>query len=279
MDRKTKEPNIYGKSDLTYNSYLKVAELLKLQVPESDPPHHDELLFIIIHQAYELWFKLILHELDSAMSYMREGKVLRAQHFVKRVVEIMKVLVRQIHILETMTPAEFLEFRDKLNPASGFQSLQFREVEFVAGLRDERYLVHFQNRPEMLEALKKRLSQESLKDVYYSMLKKLGYEVPAHASQVEDKEGSAEREKVLNALKKIYQKPEADLPLYLLSESLLEFDEYLTLWRIHHVQVVARTIGFKQGTGGSAGVEYLQKTTMKRCFPLLWEVRTYLEKT
>src|SRR5579885_2996770 len=125
------QPSVYGASDLTYNSYLKVPELLSLQIPQSQPAHHDEMLFIIIHQAYELWFKLILHEMENAIHYMLDRQVLRAHHFMNRINQIMKLLVQQIHILETMTPAEFLEFRDRLNPASGFQSTQFREIEFL----------------------------------------------------------------------------------------------------------------------------------------------------
>ena len=132
---------------MTYGDYLKVPELLALQVPRSDPPHHDELLFIVIHQAYELWFKLILHELANAIRYMDGNKPLRAHHFMKRVAKIQELLLNQIHILETMSPAEFAEFRDNLRPASGFQSVQFREIEFVAGIRDEAYLRFFQGRP------------------------------------------------------------------------------------------------------------------------------------
>ena len=137
----------YGRSDLTYNEYLKVPELLALQHPQSEPAHHDEMLFIIIHQAYELWFKLIMHEVEHAIGFMSRKEVLRAHHFVNRVVQILKVLVQQIHILETMTPVEFLQFRDRLMPASGFQSSQFREFEFAAGLKDESYLKFFREKP------------------------------------------------------------------------------------------------------------------------------------
>lgn len=271
-------PSTYGRDDLTYNSYLMVPELLKLQVPQSEPAHHDELLFIVIHQAYELWFKLILSEIEVSMKYMRELKVLRAQHFLKRVTEILKLLVQQIHILETMSPVEFLEFRDRLMPASGFQSTQFREIEFVAGLKDERYLSFFKNRPEMLAILKARLDGPDLRDAYYELLKGLGFAVPAEASALERKDDSSVKAAILAAIKPIYQHPDDHLPLYLLSESLIEFDQYLALWREHHVRVVERVIGFKRGSGGSSGVEYLRSTTSKKCFPLLWEVRTHLEK-
>jgi tryptophan 2,3-dioxygenase len=272
------KPSVYGRSDLTYNDYLKVPELLALQKPLSKPAHHDEMLFIVIHQAYELWFKLVLHEIDNSIRYMREKKVLRAHHFVNRVVQIMKVLVQQIHILETMTPVEFLGFRDNLMPASGFQSLQFREIEFVAGLKDERFLAHFKNRPETLAALKKRMAEPDMRDAYYDMLRGLGYPLPEKASELErtgDRDGY---DRIMAAIKPIYQNPDDNLALYLLSESLVEFDEHLALWREHHVRVVERVIGFKRGTGGSSGVEYLRSTTAKKCFPYLWEVRTHVEK-
>lgn len=260
-------------SGLTYGAYLRIDELLDLQVPQSEPAHHDEMLFIIIHQAYELWFKLMLHEMDKAIECMHQDKVLRAQHFVRRILEVMKLLVKQIHILETMTPVEFLGFRDRLNPASGFQSAQFREVEFTSGLKNDIYLKAFPDQPELQARLRRRLEAPSMRDAYYRMLRRLGYEAP----EVLENDGS-EKAQVLSALVRIYQDPEENLPLYLLSESLVEYDLQLGLWREHHVRVVERSIGYKQGTGGSKGVAYLQKTVGKKCFPYLWEVRTYLEK-
>jgi tryptophan 2,3-dioxygenase len=258
-------PAVYGSSDLTYNDYLKIPELLKLQIPQSVPAHHDEMLFIVIHQVYELWFKLILHEMENSIRYMQSGKILRAHHFMKRINEIMKLLVQQIHILETMTPQEFLEFREHLMPASGFQSIQFREVEFLAGLKDVSFYNHFKNRPEFLAILKKRFEQPDLLSAYYDLIGVKG-------------DAKGDKEQIIQTILPIYQDQESHLPLYLLSESLVEFDQYLSLWREHHVRVVERVIGFKRGTGGSSGVEYLQSTTSKKAFPLLWEVRTYLEK-
>ncbi len=265
-----KDPTIYGQSDLTYNDYLKVDGLINLQKPLSEPAHHDEMLFIIIHQAYELWFKLILHELDVAIENMGKKEVLRAQHFIKRCVEIQKVLVQQIHILETMTPIEFLAFRENLMPASGFQSVQHREIEFMAGMKDERYLKFFQNKPEVLERLRKRLEGEDLSSAYLKLVKASGYDVPI-------KDTPENREAILKGIKAIYQDPSKNLPLYLLSESLVDFDQGLSLWREHHVRVVERVIGFKHGTGGSSGVEYLRSQTSKKAFPYLWEVRGLLE--
>jgi tryptophan 2,3-dioxygenase len=267
--------------NLTYNDYLKVPELLNLQTPQSEPAHHDELLFIIIHQSYELWFKLILHELENAISYMAKDKVLRAHHFVNRVVQIQKLLVSQIHILETMSPVEFLEFRDRLMPASGFQSTQFREVEFIAGIKDERYLSFFKDRPELMKKLRKRFDGKDLRLAYYEMLNRLGFSFPKEATDLQKENESLElQEKVIHAIKPIYEEPDSNphLPLFLLSESLLEFDQYLGLWREHHVRVVERVIGFKKGSGGSSGVGYLKSTTSKKAFPALWLLRTYLEK-
>ncbi|MCC7442809.1 MAG: hypothetical protein IT285_14335 [Bdellovibrionales bacterium] len=263
-------------TELTYNSYLMVPELLELQRPQSNPVHNDEMLFIIIHQAYELWFKLVLQELKNALECMKQKRVLRAQHFVKRTVEIFKVLVQQIHILETMTPQEFLGFRDKLMPASGFQSLQFREVEFLCGLKEERYLTFFKDRPEYLERLKARLAGEDLASVFLEMLHAMDYDVPQGAKALLLKGDEAAKGKVLDALRSIYEEPETELPLYLLAELLMDLDEGLMLWREHHVRVVERVIGFKHGTGGSSGVSYLKTTVDKKAFPWLWEVRTHL---
>lgn len=279
MTGKAAAANLGAMTDqkLTYNSYLRVPDLLELQIPQSEPPHHDEMLFIVIHQTYELWFKLILHELEVARDYMRDKKVLRARHFIRRVVEIMQVLVRQIHVLETMAPVEFLEFRHRLQPASGFQSTQFREVEFFLGLKDEQFLEHFETVPTMRARLERRLAEPSLREVFYDMLRELGFDVPAlidKAALSEDKEARVALAKVLVPL---YQNPEEHLELNLLAESLLDLDQGLMTWREHHVRVVERVIGFKHGTGGSEGVGYLKTTIGKKVFPEIWDVRTLLE--
>ena len=270
------EPRVYGSSEMTYNDYLKVPELLALQERQSEPPHHDEMLFIIIHQAYELWFKLIIHELGSAMECMKSKEVLRARHFVHRCVEIFKVLVQQIHILETMQPVEFLQFRGRLTPASGFQSMQFRELEYLSGLKEPRYLQFFKNRPDLVAILQARLDGPDLRSAYYDLLRDLGFAIPENASDKERAGDESVCSQILDALIPIYRNPADNLPLYLLTESLVELDQYLGLWREHHVRVVERVIGFKKGTGGSSGVEYLRATTNKKSFPLLWDVRTRL---
>ena len=216
------DPKIHEKSDLTYNDYLKVPELTALQRPLSVPAHHDEMLFIIIHQAYELWFKLVIHELESARDYMAKRQVLRAHHFVKRVVEIQKLLVNQIHILETMTPVEFLQFRENLMPASGFQSLQHREIEFMCGMKDERYFQYFKNPPEVVARLRKRFDGPDLSISFLKLASDLGYSTP-------ERDSPENREKVLAGLKPIYQDPSHNLPLYLLADSLLDLAPGLSL--------------------------------------------------
>ena len=268
---------------LTYGEYLKVPELLALQEPQSEPTHHDEMLFIVIHQAYELWFKQILHEMEATRASMQRGKILRAAHTMKRVHAIMELLVKQIHILETMTPAEFLQFRDKLNPASGFQSLQFREVEFLAGLKNKKYIRAFKEQPDLAARLERRAEEPSLRETYFGLLSALGYSLPEtlDAQLKEELDLSQESPgyaQVMASLIEIYQNPDNNLALYLLSETFVEFDLQLDLWREHHVRVVERSIGFKRGTGGSSGVGYLKSTTGRRCFPFLWDVRSYLKK-
>src|SRR4029079_2213765 len=174
-------PSEYGKNaPLSYNKYLKVRELLELQETLSEPTSHDELLFIIIHQTYELWFKQILHELDATVGWMHEGRTFRANHSLRAVVGIEKVLVTQIHILESMAQIGFLEFRDKLNPASGFQSMQFRELEFVSGIKDERILNTFRNDEFAFERLSLRMTSPTLAETFWSLLGRNGFDVASH---------------------------------------------------------------------------------------------------
>ena len=266
-----------GGTPLTYDKYLKVEELKSLQICQSEPAHHDEPLFIIIHQTYELWFKLILHELDLVVEMLKGDRPKRAIFYLRRVVAIMKVLVNQIHILETMEPREFLGFRHNLNPASGFQSSQFREVEFMAGLRNEHMLKHFEDDPVVFEKLTERFNSASLGDLFYDLLEKKGFELPRDKKDDSEDELAAKELKRINELKRIYEDPDKYYELHELAEVLIDVDELIGLWRTHHVTVVERIIGFKRGTGGSEGVGYLRSTLTKRCFPDLWHLRTHLE--
>ncbi|HEY0080176.1 MAG TPA: tryptophan 2,3-dioxygenase family protein [Pyrinomonadaceae bacterium] len=270
----------YGSgAPLSYNSYLRVADLIALQECLSDPAHHDELLFITIHQAYELWFKQVLHELDAAILAMQEDRAPLATRALSRVVEIEKLLVNQIHILESMTPISFLGFRDELNPASGFQSMQFREIEFISGLKEEAVVRAFQNDEFARTRLEARLKSPALGDAFYALLRRRGFDAPPDepaASQEERRRSYAARTRaVLEIITHFEQRYEE----FQLAETLISHDEYFSLWRSHHVKMVERMVGTKRGTGGSEGVGYLRTTLDKKFFPELWEARTYLNTT
>ena len=256
----------YGDSKLTYGEYLKVPELLKLQHCLSDPVSHDELQFIIVHQAYELWFKLVLFELDSIVQNIQQNKVKYAVWLFQRVIAIERLLNQQIHILETMSPVDFLRFRSKLNPASGFQSIQFREIEFLSNLKEPAMLQHLKSDPESLAKLEKRLKEPTLWDVFLDLLQRNGFQIPANRDS----------DQVKQELVKVYENAQQHYDLFLLAEAMIEHDEMLGLWRVHHVRMVERMIGNKIGTGGSEGVRYLTGTLMKKCFPELWDLRTLL---
>jgi tryptophan 2,3-dioxygenase len=261
---------------LTYGTYLKVPELLGLQQALSSPAHHDEALFIIIHQVYELWFKLILHEVDTAAAEIERDRLYEGTRLLRRVVEVQRLLVHQVRILETMRPQDFLGFRYHLNPASGFQSVQFREVEFLLGLKHAGVLDHLVCDASEKERLRARLEAPSLGDVVDALLVRRGLGPAGAPTQARASGPSREEDWRLDALVRVYEEPEAHADLLALCEVLIEMDECLSLWRAHHVQMVERMIGSKRGTGGSAGVGYLQTTLPKRAFPDLWRVRTRL---
>jgi tryptophan 2,3-dioxygenase len=261
---------------LTYGTYLKVPELLGLQNALSAPPHHDEALFIIIHQVYELWFKLILHEVDTAAEEIEQDRLYEGTRLLRRVVEIQRLLIQQVRILETMRPQDFLGFRYHLNPASGFQSIQFREVEFLLGLKNPGVLEHLVCDSAERERLETRLDRPSVSDVFDALLVRRGLGPSGAPSHAVAAGPSTEQDWRLDALVRVYEDPENHADLLALCEVLIEIDECLALWRAHHVQMVERMIGSKRGTGGSAGVSYLQSTLPKRAFPDLWRVRARL---
>jgi len=269
--------NEYGKdTPLSYNKYLRVPELIDLQTCLSSPAHHDELLFITVHQAYELWFKQILHEIDAAIVFMKDDRTTEATQALRRIVAIEKLLIDQIHILETMTPFRFLGFRDELNPASGFQSMQFREIEFSSGLKDETIVREFVQDDFARERLQARLNAPSLSEAFFALLRRRGFDTPAIDSPRDAKERRSNYGKRQRALVEVLTHHEEFYNEYQLSEMLLEHDEYFSLWRSHHIKMVERMVGAKRGTGGSEGVGYLRKTLDKKFFPELWEARTYL---
>jgi tryptophan 2,3-dioxygenase len=268
----------YGKNSLlSYNSYLKVQDLIGLQQCLSDPQHHDELLFITVHQAYELWFKQILHEIDATINLMSEDRLAAAARALRRVVEIEKLLINQIHILETMTPINFLGFRDELNPASGFQSMQFREIEFASGQKDEKLLQEFRDDEFAYTRLCARFEKPTLRDAFFAALTKRGFEAPALDGSLDEEERKKRYGKRTRAVLEVLTHFEERFEEFHLAESLLEHDEYFSLWRSHHIKMVERMVGTKRGTGGSEGVGYLQTTLSKKFFPELWEARTYLD--
>jgi tryptophan 2,3-dioxygenase len=268
----------YGRgAPLSYNKYLRVEDLIALQDCLSEPVHHDELLFITIHQTYELWFKQILHEVDAAIAQMNEDRAAAAARSLRRVSEIEKVLVNQIHILETMTPINFLGFRDELNPASGFQSMQFREIEFSSGLKSREMLESVRQDEFAWGRLAARYHGPTLGDAFYSLLRRRGLDAPADDAALAEAERRALYGRRTRAVLEVLTHFEQRYEEFQLAESLIEHDEYFSLWRFHHIKMVERMVGTKRGTGGSEGVGYLRTTLDQKFFPELWEARTYLD--
>jgi len=257
----------------TYASYLRVDELLSLQHPRSAGPEHDEMLFIIIHQVYELWFKELLHELDHVMRLLEQDESHRAQHTLKRILTILKVMVAQLDILETMTPLEFLSFRERLDAASGFQSDQFRQIEFVLGVKSEAALQRFTAHGRARDALERRYRESTLWDAFLEYLARERYAVPAallRAATTAPPEASPEIQQVLI---EVYRR---DVKNAELCERLVDLDEGVQEWRYRHAKMVERTIGGKPGTGASSGAAYLRETVGRPIFPDLWAIRSRL---
>ncbi len=249
---------------LSYGSYLRIPDLLEMQTLRSKPAAHDELLFIVVHQAFELWFRELLFELETVRDLMSGGDVARARHLLHRVHTIERLLIEQVEVLETMSPQDFVEFRSNLEPASGFQSVQFREIEFLGGQKERRFLALAGSDDER-SRLERRLHEPTLWDAFCDLLEAHGLPMPAD-------DENARR----TSLIKMAQDRDAFVELWYLSEDLLEMDELFSLWRQRHILMVERQIGTKSGTGGSSGASYLRTTLEKRFFPELWELRSYL---
>jgi tryptophan 2,3-dioxygenase len=258
---------------LTYGSYLRLDELLELQTPVSDGPEHDEMLFIVVHQVYELWFKEILHELQRMQALLESGDAVRAQHTLKRVLTILKVLVAQIDVLETMTPLEFLTFRDRLETGSGFQSHQFRALEFAMGLKRRSAVDHYEVGTSARRLLESLYQAPSVWDSFLLYLASVGYQVPAEDLGRDVREPVAESAGLQPVLIDLYRSDPQNAEL---CERLVDLDEGVQEWRYRHVKMVERTIGMKRGTGGSAGADYLRRTLFRSAFPDLWAIRTEL---
>ena len=256
---------------VTYATYLKIEELLSLQQPRSS--EHDEILFIVIHQVYELWFKELLHEIDRVRRLLTGDEPHRAQHTLKRILTILKVMVAQLDILETMTPLEFTSFRERLDAASGFQSDQFRQIEFVLGVKSEQAIQRFPEGSRPRTALEHRYREPTLWDAFLRYLSREGYEVPEPQLGVTSSPGSSRRRSSGEILIAVYTR---DAKSAELCERLVDLDEGIQEWRYRHVKMVERTIGAKPGTGGSTGAPYLRETVGRPLFPDLWEIRSQL---
>ena len=258
---------------LTYASYLHIDELLELQKPRSEGPEHDEMLFIVIHQVYELWFKELLHELDYVRRLLEAGESYRVQHTFKRILTILKVLVAQLDILETMTPLEFLSFRERLEAASGFQSDQFRQLEFVLGRKSAGVAQRFPPDSRGRAALERRYHEATLWDAFVRYLAREGYPVPAEVLTRDVTAPVEPSEPLQQVLMDLYRRDPKNAEL---CERLVDLDEGMQEWRYRHVKMVERTIGIKPGTGGSAGASYLRGTLAEPLFPDLWAIRGQL---
>ena len=256
-------------SALTYTSYLAVDELLKLQRPLSAGPEHDEMLFIIIHQTYELWFKQLIHEFQEAQSALESGDSHYSLAILGRIRTILKVCVTQIDILETMTPLQFNAFRSYLSSSSGFQSAQFRMVEALLGRRDSKMAGHLP--PDIQEQIKVITSKNSVWDSALAYLAKRGHAIPTDVLDRNKSESYAANQSVQAVLLEVHRNdPESAM----VCERLVDIDEGLQEWRYRHVKMVERTIGHKMGTGGSSGAGYLASTLFNPTFPDLWEIRS-----
>lgn len=265
-----------GPQSLTYNSYLKIDQLLGLQSKVAFPPQHDETLFIIIHQVYELWFKQILCELDEVSEGLGQDQTMRAFKAIKRITTIQNILVQQIDILETMTPNDFNLFRDRLNPASGFQSYQFRMVEFKLGMKEDGYLKFFKFQPAALAALTDAFKEPTIYDALFHFMARRGFDIPSEVLNRDPSIPHVSHPKVVEEMTKVYRDSTSHSEMYLLLEALLDVDEKLEIWRYRHVAMVKRMIGTRIGTGGSTGAKYLATTLSKRAFPEIWELRNHL---
>jgi tryptophan 2,3-dioxygenase len=260
--------------DLDYKGYLKINELLQLQQPLAEPASHDEILFIVVHQVFELWFRLLLHEIDRISELLDADDVIESERLIRRLSSIVRLFIPKLSVLETMLPSDFILFRDRLRPASGFQSVQFREIEFASGLKDRRYFGMFKDDPDATARLEKRFAEPAIWDHFVGMLKRRGYKV-------------ADEESQQSSIVAIYRR-DGDHGLRILCEALIEYDEMFSLWREHHIRMAQRMIGAKSGTGqdivqstydkaspmGAMGVDYLAQTLTKKFFPVLWAART-----
>jgi len=278
MNKRELEPGIF--TDLagrtTYGEYLQLERLLSAQVPRSQPPHHDELLFIIQHQTSELWMKLLVHELEAVIRYVQKDELEPSFKIFSRVGHIQRMLFEQWSVLETLTPNEYLEFRGALGQASGFQSHQYRALEFLLGHKNEATLAPFRHSPTEHAQLERLLESPSVYDEFLRHLSRKGLAVPADRIERDWRQPYEKSAGVMETFRIIYENPERHWDAYEMCEKLVDVEERFQLWRYRHMMTVMRVIGFKPGTGGSSGVGFLRKALDLRFFPELWDVRTEL---
>ena len=260
----------------TYGGYLQLDQLLSAQKPLSNPPHHDEMLFIIQHQVSELWLKLIVHELRAATAHLRRDEIDGCLKILARVKQIQRQLFEQWAVLETLTPSEYMEFRHVLGPASGFQSLQYRLVEFLLGNKNADMIAVFAYAPLHQAELQTALDAPSLYDEFLLYLARKGHAIPQACLQRDWAKSHQNNPGLIEPLRHIYEQPEKYWAEYHLSEQLVDVEEGFQLWRFRHMKTVERIIGHKRGTGGSSGVAFLKKALELTFFPELLEVRTVI---
>jgi tryptophan 2,3-dioxygenase len=268
--------DLAGKLD--YKTYLKLERLLSAQRPLASPPHHDELLFIVQHQTSELWFKLVLHELKGAIAALQRMDARGCCKILARVSHIQNQLMNQWSVLATLTPSEYAQFRHVLGPASGIQSHQNRMIEFILGNKDPRMLAVFDHDPPVHAAVKELFEAPTLYDEYLHFLARSGMSIPREVLERDVTKPHKPHPEIVATLKKVYDEPVIYWNAYEMAEKLIDVDEAYALWRYRHVKVVSRVIGNKRGTGGTAGVAYLEKIVSNVFFPELWDVRTVIEE-
>ncbi len=278
MAKRELEPDIHTdfSERLDYGRYLGLEQILSAQSPLSEPAHHDELLFIIQHQTSELWFKLIIHELQAAMSHLANDQPDPSMKILARVKLVQQQLFNQWGVLETLTPSEYMQFRGVLGQASGFQSFQYRLVEFLLGNKNDRIPSVFKHQPSAHEALTKALHAPSLYDEFLKFLARQGHAIPQSCLQRDWSQPYERNPDLVPVFVEIYKAPETHWAAYALCERLIDVEESFQLWRFRHMKTVERIIGFKQGTGGSSGVGFLKKALELEFFPELLDVRTEL---
>lgn len=262
---------------LTYGGYLRLDKLLGAQQPLSQPPSHDEMLFIVQHQVAELWMKLIIHELGGAIEHLRQDDMNATLKVLARVKQVQRQLFEQWAVLETLTPADYLVFRDVLGPSSGFQSLQYRCIEFLLGNKNARMLEVFDHDPQGQAQLRAVFEAPGLYDEFLAWLARRGHAVPAAVLERDWRQPYRSHEGLLPVFKHIYENRLDCWAAYQMSEQLVDIEESFQLWRFRHLKAVERIIGYRRGTGGSSGVEFLRKALELQFFPELLEVRTVLE--